>query len=284
MKFGAHVSIAGGVTNAPANAHSIGCETFQFFSRSPRGGQPPALTQNVVKAFKQQNAEFGLRNYYIHTPYYINFASTNSRIAKGSIEVVREELERGDKLGVRATMTHLGSSKDIDEKDIIPVVSQALIAMLKGYKGKNQFLIEIAAGAGRIIGSSFTEIASIIKVIEKKVNHHIGVCFDTCHAFASGYDLRTKEAVDKTFKEFDQTIGLERLVMVHGNDSKTELGDRKDRHENIGQGKIGKAGFKAIVNHPKLKHLDFIAETPWTLGEATIKKDLQILKSLRTKH
>jgi len=152
--------------------------------------------------------------------------------------------------------------------------------MLKGYEGKNQFLLEIAAGAGRIIGSSFAEIAAIIKQTEKKVKHKIGVCFDTAHAFASGYDLRSHSALDKTLRQFADEIGRDRLVVIHGNDSLVGLGERKDRHANIGKGKIGKEGFRALVNHPWLKDLDLILETPWS-SERTIKDDLRILKELR---
>ncbi len=280
MRFGAHVSIAGGLPNAPSNAARIGCETFQFFSRSPRGGNPPSLTKKVIVEFKANCEKHGFVNYYIHTPYYINFASKDRRIRQGSIRVVRQELERGELLGVRATMTHLGSAKDIDDKEIVATVAAALVEMFKGYEGKNQFLLEIAAGAGRIIGSSFAEIAAIIKQTEKKVKHKIGVCFDTAHAFASGYDLRSRSALDKTLRQFANEIGRDRLVVIHGNDSLVGLGERKDRHANIGKGKIGKEGFRALVNHPWLKDLDLILETPWS-SERTIKDDLRILKELR---
>ncbi len=288
MKFGAHISIVGGVENAPLNARNAGCEIFQMFSRSPRGGKPADLTKEVVKEFKNNCQDNNYDSYYLHTPYYINFLSTNNRILKGSIEVVRQELERGDKLGVRATMTHLGSAKDIDSRDIVNKTAEALIATLKGYRGRNKFLIEIAAGAGQIVGDNFEQIAAIIKLVEGRdgsrpvrTNNKIGVCFDTCHAFASGYDLRNKQQVSKTFKLFDQTIGLNRLEVIHINDSLAELDSHKDRHANLGKGKIGMNGIKAILTYPKFKNMDFILETPWVDGEKTIKKDINILKKLR---
>lgn len=288
MKFGAHVSIAGGIANAPLNASKIGCETFQMFSRSPRGGKPSDLTKEVVKEFKNNCQDNNYDSYYLHTPYYINFLSTNNQILKGSIEVVRQELERGDKLGVRATMTHLGSAKDIDSRDIVNKTAEALIATLKGYRGQNKFLIEIAAGAGQIVGDNFEQIAAIIKIVEDRdksrlvrTNTKIGVCFDTCHAFASGYDLRNKQQVAKTFKLFDQTIGLDRLEVIHMNDSLTEFDSHKDRHANLGKGMIGIDGIKAILAYPKFKNMDFILETPWVDGEKSIKKDINILKKLR---
>lgn len=283
MRFGAHVSAAGGLVNAPRNAHNLGCDTFQFFSRSPRGGAPTNIDIDTIKLFKKYCVEYNLLTCYIHTPYYINFASPNHRIYNGSIEVVRQELERGEALGVTATMTHLGSAKDIVDNKIIPIVATALIKILQGYEGKNRFLIEIAAGSGAIIGASFEQVAAIIQAVEKKIkNHTIGVCFDTAHAFASGYDLRTQKVVDETLKKFNKIIGLERLVVIHANDSLVDFATRKDRHQNIGKGKIGLPGFKALVRHPKLKHLDFILETPWT-NEQTVKKDLHTLRSLQTK-
>ncbi len=280
MKFGAHVSIAGGIFNAPLNAAKIGCETFQFFSRSPRGGAAPIITKEVKEKFISNCQEHGFSSCYIHTPYYINFASTNNRIRKGSIEVVRQELERGDQLGVTATMTHLGSAKDVADSEVVEIVAEGLIQVLKGYSGKNQFLIEIAAGAGKIIGSTFAEVSAIIKQVEKKVKYKIGVCFDTAHAFASGYDLRDQESVDKTLLQFAKEIGRDRLVVVHINDSLVGLGERKDRHANIGKGKIGLKGFESLLCHKWMRDIDFILETPWET-ETTIKKDLNILKRIR---
>ena len=181
-------------------------------------------------------------------------------------------------------MTHLGSGKDLDETAARSQVVAGLLKTLDGYTGTTQFLIEIAAGAGLILGASFKEIAFYIEQIEKKdkrLKNKIGVCFDTCHAFAVGYDLRTKAGVDKTLREFDQTIGLQRLALIHANDSKTELGSRRDRHEHIGQGHIGRAGFAALVSHPKLKQVDMILETHWENDWE--RKDLQMLKNLRKK-
>lgn len=282
MFFGAHVSIAGGIPHAPLNAHEIGAEIFQMFSRSPRGGKAPDLTRELVSEFKKQCRHFGYERYYIHTPYYINLASADGRIRNSSIAVIREELERATVLGVKAVMTHLGSAKNVGRARAKQMVISGIRAILRGYKGTAQFLIENAAGAGEVIGDSFDEIASIIKGVEtdKTLQGEIGVCFDTCHAFASGYDLRDKRSLDKTLKEFDRFVGVGRLKVVHGNDSKKDLGARRDRHENIGKGYINIKGFYEIVHHPKLRNLDLILETPWK-EEKTIVEDINILKSLR---
>lgn len=274
MNIGAHVSIAGGIENAPINAHQAGCECFQMFSRSPRGGQAPELTPDVVKKFKDNCKKYKLANYYIHTPYYINLASTNNRIKYGSIKVIREDLERGSVLGAKYVMTHLGSAKDVGEKKGTAMVIEGLKKVLAGYAGSTKFLIEMSAGAGAIIGDSFKEIKAIVKSVGPKI---AGVCFDTCHAFASGYDLRNKKAIDQTLKDFDNTLGLSKLKLIHINDSASDFNSHIDRHAHIGMGKIGRAGLAEFVNHSKLKNIDAILETP---GDGR-QDDVKVLKRLR---
>jgi deoxyribonuclease IV len=275
MLFGAHVSIAGGIQNAPQNAKKIGCEVFQMFSRSPRGGKP-IYTENNIKEFLLNCEKNNYTKYYIHAPYYINFASANNKIRHGSINALREELEIGSKIKASAVMAHMGSAKDFTEKEALDMVVSAIDKILDGYNGTTRFLIEISAGSGQIIGDTFEEIGYILKKTKSK---EVGVCFDTCHAFASGYDMRTKAALDKTLQEFDDHIGLEKLVVLHLNDSMTELGSRIDRHADIGEGKIGELAFKTLINHPLLKNINGIIETP------SLKKSddmsLKLLKSLR---
>lgn len=278
MLFGTHVSIAGGVYNAPLNAAQVGCETFQMFTRSPRGGAAPTLTKEIVSEFKKNCQEHGFKNYYVHAPYYVNLASDNDKIARSSVRIIREELERCSILGVKAMMIHVGSAKEQDRKKALAKAITGLQEIVKGYKGETQFLLEIAAGAGNVIGDSFEEIAEMIKRVQPKSKSKLGVCFDTAHAFASGYDLRTKKDVQNTFKKFDDIIGLDKLILIHGNDSKVDFGERKDRHFHIGKGKIGKAGFDAIINHPKLKRVDMILETPETEMDKT---NLAVVKKLR---
>lgn len=281
MRFGLHVSIAGGVCNAPANAAAYGCEVFQMFTRSPRGGKPAPLTPAVVKQFHDVARRQRQAAWYVHAPYYVNFASTNTRIRHGTIAIVREELERASQLGTTALMTHLGSAKDTTEKAAHSLVVDGLAAVLDGYAGKTRFLIELAAGAGAVLGDSLEEIAEYIEnVEERKKEWHgkIGVCLDTCHAFTAGYDLRTTAAVDQTVKQFSTTIGLDRLVLIHANDSKADYNAHIDRHEHVGLGKIGRGGFAALVKHPKLQKIDFILETPHDGKE---QQDLELLKKLR---
>jgi len=275
MKIGVHVSIAGGVQEAPKNAAECGCECFQMFSRSPRGGPAPKLTPKVIREFKENLKKYKQSACYIHTPYYINLASTNNRIRFGSIKVIREELERGSQLGARAVMTHLGSAKDLGEAKAHQQVADGLRRILKGYKGSTQFLIEMSAGSGLIIGDTFEEVAKLIKL---SGHPEIGVCFDTAHCFASGYDLRTKQAVKKIFDQFNKILGLRRLKLIHANDSKADLGSHIDRHDHIGLGKIGKEGFRAILHEPRLRQLNLILETP---KDNKRVNDIEILKRLR---
>ena len=281
MRFGLHVSIAGGVFNAPANAAAAGCEVFQMFTRSPRGGKPPSLTPDICQQFAVEAKKHRQAAWYVHTPYYVNFASADNRIRFGTIAIVREELERSSQLSVSALMTHLGSAKDTTEAAANELVVNGLRELLDGYTGQTRFLIELAAGAGAVLGDSFDEIAHYIEQAEKTKKSwrgKIGVCLDTCHAFTAGYDLRTPQTVDKTLKQFDKIIGLERLALIHANDSKADFNAHIDRHEHLGEGKIGTAGFAALVAHPKLQNVDFILETPHDGKE---KKDLERLKKFR---
>lgn len=276
MYFGAHVSMAGGLANAPKNAHALGCEVFQIFTRSPQGGYIAPLDKKIADEFKGLCKEYDLKEWVVHTPYFINFASANPRIKHGSITVVREELERASLLGANYVMAHLGSYKDLGAEAGFVQLVDGLDKMLDGYKGSTQFLIEISAGAGAIIGDTFEEIAKILN--DKKLkNHNIGVCYDTQHGFASGYDIRTAEAVEETFKKFDEIVGIEKLKMSHCNDSKIELGGHKDRHEHIGEGLIGKAGFEALLKNKKLKNINFYLETE----DDKVREDLAILKNIR---
>lgn len=274
MLFGAHVSVAGGLPNGPLNAGKLGCEVFQFFSRSPQGGPAPKITPEIIEQFRANVLAHDLKEWVIHTPYYINFASASASIRKNSTRIVREELERGTLLDAKYVMFHPGSAKDVGEKEALKLVIDGIKEVYKSYKGTTQLLIEISAGAGMVIGDTFEEVAQIIKGVG---NPLLGVCFDTAHAFASGYDLRTEKAVKATFKQFDEIIGLDRLKMSHCNDSKVDLGERRDRHEHLGAGKIGLDGFRAIVNHPKLKKMNLFLETDPT----GVLEDLQILKKMR---
>lgn len=274
MLLGAHVSASGGLFNAPKNAAELGLECFQFFSRPPQGGKVNPIAKEDALAFLRACDGHGLSSWYIHAPYVINLASKEARIRASSVEILRGELERGSLLKTAAMMFHPGSASGVGEEQGLALVVEGIKKILKGYKGTTRLLIEISAGAGMVMGDRFEEVRAMLDGVD---DGRLGVCFDTAHAFASGYDLRTSAAVAATMKEFDRVVGLGSLELSHCNDSKVDLGERKDRHEHIGKGMIGAAGFDAIVRSPAFKDVNLILETP----PDEVAQDLAALKRFR---
>ncbi len=274
MKIGAHVSIAGGIEKSPGRAHEVGCECFQIFTRSPRGGNPPPLDKKTVESFLTACSMYAFRDYYIHTPYFINLASEDKNIRSTSIDIIKEEIRRGDVIGAAYVMTHIGSSKQMGSKKAISRVVEGLRMVLEMSGYKTKLLLENSAGQGMTIGDTFGDL---YEILEKVGNAELGVCLDTAHLFAAGYDIRTKIALTKVIKEFSYVIGLNRLKLLHGNDSKVRLGYKKDRHQHIGKGFIGLNGFRAILNNPGLQGVDLIVETPLE----RIEDDIRTLNGLR---
>lgn len=283
QKIGLHVSAAGGVDQAPKRALSFKAECFQLFSRSPRGGKAPKITNEIENSFKSQCRQYKFES-YVHTPYYINFASKNKEIADNSANIVKEELQRASQLGSKYVMTHLGSAKDWPNTKNKQTPNEAIDRTIQGLKKiyrynrkyKATLLLEIAAGAGNIIGDSFEELAHIIKQTNQKQMY---VCLDTAHMFASGYDIRTKKALDETMREYRKHLDINSLKLVHANDSKAGLGENKDQHEHIGKGKIGSRGFADILSHKDFQNTNFILETK---HDKYIKEDIKLLKKWRT--
>ncbi|MDP3696961.1 MAG: deoxyribonuclease IV [Candidatus Taylorbacteria bacterium] len=280
MRIGCHVSIAGGIWNAPKNAADLGCEVFQMFTRSPQGGPAPKIDTEVIKKFKEEMAKYGQADCYIHAPYYINFASSEQKIRDASVRVIREELERSSLIGAKYLMTHLGSSKDMSREEALNSTTQAIAEVMENYKGSTEFLLEISAGAGNTIGDTFEELHQIIDFVEGNgvmIYHNLGICLDSAHMFAGGYDIKTKEGFDSTLNVIKNTIGLDRIKVIHANDSKVGLNEHKDRHDHIGDGKIGVDGFKNLVK--AFPEIDFILETK----HDKVAEDIKKLKELRKK-
>ena len=244
-----------------------------MFTRSPQGGAAPKIDGEVIKKFKEEMAKYGQENCYIHAPYYINFASAQQKTREASARVIREELERGSLIEAKYVMTHLGSSKDFSRAEALKLVAEGVKKVMKGYKGTTEFLLEISAGAGDTIGDTFEELNQIINNIESggvMIYHNLGICLDSAHMFAAGYDIKTKDGFDSVVKIIKKTVGLEKIKLIHANDSKVDLNERKDRHDHIGDGKIGVEGFKNLINtFPKV---DFILETkPDKVAEDIVK-------------
>ena len=271
MNIGCHVSIAGGIWEAPKRASDLGCECMQIFTRSPQGGKAPELTADIIKNFKIQNTKYQIQNTYIHTPYYINFASGNNRIRYGSISVVRDELERGSLIGAKYVMTHLGTAKDLGEEAISKTI-EMLKKCLEGYSGETKLLLENSAGAGQIIGGNLKELGDIIQ----KVNSDAiaGICLDTQHSFASGYDWRDFE---KNIDRIDKEIGIKNIKLIHANDSQPDFNSNRDRHAHIGWGNIGSEAFQKIVEFAQKNNIDMILETE----HDKVKEDIKVLKGFR---
>lgn len=281
MRFGAHVSAAGGLWKAGPTGKALGCEIIQIFSRSPQMFAAKPISEADAQMFRESMKDNGIEDVYIHAPYIVNLASAKNTTRFGSVKILREELERGTQLGAKAIMFHPGSAKELGQQAGIDEVVKGINRILDGYTGSCQLLIEISAGAGAVMGDSFEEIAEFIDRAER--GKDVGVCFDTQHAFASGYDLRTKKDVHKTFEDFDRIIGLNKLVASHCNDSKIEFDGHKDRHQHLGHGYIGADAFKYIVTHPKLQHIDLILETPFDGEEeaGSREEDITLLKKFR---
>lgn len=274
--IGAHVSAAGGVSNAPLNAHKEQCETFQFFVSSPQTYRINALAEEQVTAFKAHCKELGFKQYFVHAPYLVNFASTNNRVRYGSITLIRKTLEEANKLGVTGVMFHTGTANgNPDKATAMKKAIEALNKVLDGYTGTTKLLIENAAGSGQTLGVTFEEVAELFHGIQR--NELAGVCLDTQHSFASGYDWRDKKCVDEALRTFDKLIGTKHLLVIQANDSKVDCGANKDRHEHIADGFMGEKAFSLLLHHPKLKSKPFILETePEKRAE-----DIATLKRLR---
>lgn len=257
---------------APARARELNCEVMQMFSRPPQGGKGVEITAELAARFAAAMKESAIADVYIHTPYFINFASGNNRIRYGSVSVVREELERGSLLGAKYVMTHLGSAKELGRVEAIKKTAEMLRKTLEGYAGTTKLLVENSAGAGEIIGDGLDEIAEILELTDD--GNIAGICLDTQHSFASGYDWREFE---NTLERIDKELGIEKIKLMHANDSQSELGSRKDRHEHIGPGKIGVDAFRNIVVFAKTHEIDMLCETE----HERVGEDMDLLKGWR---
>ena len=260
LKLGVHVSISGTKDQAADRAKELGCQTFQMFTRNPRGWKFKKLDKGEAKEFKRKVELFGFTPVVSHMPYLPNLSSPKKLIYSKSVKSLMAELDRCATLGIPYVVTHLGShlgkGVDVGLEQIVTAVNQAL--------SKNEsdvmLLLENTAGTKNSMGSSFEEMRRILDRIERK--DRVGVCFDTAHGFAAGYDLRTAQGVNSTIERFDSTLQLNLLKVIHLNDSKGDLGSGRDRHEHIGLGSIGEEGFRALFHHDAVRDLPFIMETP----------------------
>ncbi|MCH9704356.1 MAG: deoxyribonuclease IV [Chlamydiae bacterium] len=261
LLIGAHTSAQGGVFNALFEGQEIGATTIQLFTANQRQWQARELKEDVIEKFEKALRETHLQEIMSHASYLINLGSPKEEVAAKSRKAFRQEIERCQALGIRYLNFHPGAALDESVEKCIDLIADGMLECEDLFDDDDLILLlEATAGQGSVVGRSFEELAAIIEKTEKKLP--VGVCIDTCHIFAAGYDIRTEAGWLKTLKEFDEIVGLDKLYAFHLNDSQHDLGSRKDRHEALGEGKIGMECFRFLMRHPSTRELPKYLETP----------------------
>lgn len=271
LNIGCHLSTTKGFKNMGKEALSIGANTFQFFTRNPRGGKAKDIDEKDIAGLLEIMKENNFATILAHAPYTLNGCSADENTRKFATEMMADDLVRMEYLPHNLYNFHPGSHVKQGVEVGIDYIVEMLNTVLKPEQ-TTTVLLETMAGKGTEIGRSFDEIAQIIERVELK--DHLGVCLDTCHVYDAGYDIVND--LDNVLEEFDRIIGLDRLKAIHLNDSKNPFNSHKDRHEKIGEGSLGLDGISKIINHPKLRHLPFFLETPNELDG--YKNEIELLR------
>lgn len=277
-KIGAQVSTAGGLPNCIANAEAIGAEAIQIFGSSPRQWSVSFPSADEIKTYKRNLAKSAVKEVYLHAPYLVNLSSVDEVMVQKSIYSLSGHLKIAEMIGADGLIFHVGSGGDKISKAVaIKQAAGAMKEVLKRSAGKAELIIENTAGGGQKIGATPEEIKELMDLVGSK---RVKVCFDTAHAFEAGMiDKYDQARVKKLFDEWDKIIGLENIVALHINDSKTVFNSHNDRHENIGEGFIGLAGFKALAKEQRLYDKAWLLEVPGFNDEGPDAKNIKILKS-----
>jgi deoxyribonuclease-4 len=279
MRLGAHMSIAGGVENAVLSGQSVGCEAIAMFTKNNNQWKAKKLTQDDADRFNAALIETGIKPVVAHSSYLINLGSPSAALWKKSITSMADELARCELLGIPYLVLHPGSHMGKGVEWGIGRVAEAFDRIHEKLPNlRVMTLLEHTAGQGNHLGHLFEELAQMRALIAEK--KRIGVCLDSCHLLAAGYDLRKPETYADVFKRFDDTVGIEHVKAWHLNDSKTALGSRVDRHDHIGRGKIGRAGFRNIMNDPRWRDLPGLLETPKGPELKEDRVNLRVLRGL----
>ena len=282
MKIGAHVSTTGGITTGFDRALAIGAECMQVFESAPQQWGTARLDDEQVAAFRARRDEAGIGPIFIHGKYLMNLASADAKIFKTSESTLRSSLRIASNLGAVGIIFHTGSSKGLGFEAVVEQICAAANRVLAETPEDALMIFENSAGGGDTIGSKFSELGEILRRIDSP---RAKVCIDTCHAFASGYDLSNEAGVAATMKELDATIGVKNVVAIHCNDSKGALGSGRDLHENIGEGKIGRDGFAALMARKELAKVPFLLEVPGFrldgAAKGPDKPNIDLLKEIR---
>jgi deoxyribonuclease-4 len=280
MNLGAHISVAGGLHEAFARGEAATCNTLQIFSKNERQWQAKPLTEDAIARFKAEAARSGLAPVLVHASYLINLASPTDELWERSIAACTEELERCDQLGIPFLVLHPGAHTGSGTDAGLERIGAALDRMFEaGIGGRVQLLLETTAGQGSCMGGTLEELARILDLL--RYPERVAVCGDTCHLFAAGYDIATPEGYSATFDRLVELVGLDRVKAFHLNDSKGACGSHLDRHEGIGDGHIGLAGFRLLLNDPRFAELPMILETPKGKDAVEDIRNLTILRGLR---
>jgi deoxyribonuclease-4 len=268
-RIGAHMSIAGGLPRAVERAAMHGCEALQIFTRSASQWRARALPDAEVSGFRAALARSGIFPAVAHASYLINLATRSGALRAQSTASLGDDLDRAEALGLMGVVLHPGASTDGTEAEALNLIASALRSVLgERRRGRTMVLLEQTAGQGTSVGHRFEHLATIID--RAGGSRRIGVCLDTCHLFAAGFDIASNRGYEATIKAFDRTVGLDRLRALHLNDSKKPLGSHVDRHEHIGQGTIGLAAFRRLVNDARFEALPMLLETPKTEGRTAV--------------
>jgi deoxyribonuclease-4 len=259
LKVGVHVSIYGSIDQAVDRAIELNCNTFQIFTRNPRQWKPTELTEDAARAFSDKVKSYNINPVFAHMPYLPNLASPKDDVYAKSVEILKSELERCRRLEIPYLVTHLGSHVGAGMQAGFTRLINAINQAFNTTDGGVTLLLENTAGTKNSMGSTLEDIQHIIEQLAHP--ERVGICFDTSHAFAAGYDLRTADSIEENIQKIDKVIGFEKLKLVHLNDSKGDLNSRIDRHEHIGLGKIGEEGFRNLLGS-QLGSLPLILETP----------------------
>lgn len=260
LKLGVQVSIAGDICNSVKRAKELGINAMQIFPGNPRSFKRKLHSREDIEEFKKLKKATGIKTLVVHAVYTQNLASSRGKFRMLSIKSFIQDLELAGKLGADLIVVHSGSYKGGSYKRGIKNLAFSLDKVLEALPAGMDLLLENVSGSGKWIGSKFSNLAEVIKKVKNP--QRLGVCFDTCHAFSAGYDLTSAEGVENLVFDIEIQVGLGKLKLIHLNDSRDKKGSHRDRHYHIGKGTIGKEGVKQIVNHPKLKNIPFILETP----------------------
>ena len=278
MLIGAHVSQAGGLSKAIERGVEIDCEAIQIFNQSPRMWKPTAYGEDDFAAFREAMAQSPIQAVIIHAVYLLNTASEDPEIRDKTVSSLVQSLTVGEGIGAAGIVLHTGSAKQGDVGQAIARAGE-VIAQALGQTGDCQLHLEDTAGAGGTLGRSFEELAAIIEAAGG--SDRLGVCLDSCHLLASGYDVRTAEGLSDTLDRFDEIVGLDRLGSLHLNDSVNPLGSNRDRHADIGDGELGERGCEAFLSEPRFAGLPCVLETPGPDKQGPTKAELAHCRALR---